>query len=70
MNNTDIAAARAEFQKHRFEWFPPDPPSTRNSKYLCLGCGWSVEIDGYADDPRGLDHRLRMALETATPTRK
>lgn len=58
-----VTAATKAFDYHRVEWFPTDPPNIRKPTYLCIGCGWKVELNGYGDDSRsGLEHRISAAL--------
>lgn len=71
MKRAEVSAATSAFQAHRVEWFPPDPPNCRNPIYLCMGCGWRAELDGYADESNsGLEHRIEAALHEVglTPT--
>lgn len=69
-SEAQVEAARAAFRSHHVEWFPPDPPNSRVPTYVCMGCGWSVQIDGYTEDDRGLDHRIEVALVAAARVRQ
>ncbi|MEV0869339.1 hypothetical protein AB0I24_15530 [Brachybacterium paraconglomeratum] len=58
-----VTAATKAFEYHRVEWFPPDPPNSRKPTYLCIGCGWRAELNGYSDNSSsGLEHRIAAAL--------
>ena len=61
-----VTTATKAFEYHRVEWFPPDPPNIRKPTYLCIGCGWRAELNGYCDDSSsGLEHRIAAALAEA-----
>lgn len=66
-SDSRVTAATKAFEYHRVEWFPPDPPNIRKPTYLCIGCGWRAELNGYGDDSSsGLEHRIAAALAEAS----